>query len=80
MEPGIIISDMPITEKELRDLIEIQADMEKVSTVSSDGRNLLTRIPIKIRESLKLRKGDKLRWLIRGKEVKLEIIDPENHR
>ncbi len=65
---------MSITEKELRELLTVEADTEKVSTVSSDGRNLLTRIPTKIRESLKLKKGDKLRWLIRGGEVKLEVL------
>ncbi|OGJ21187.1 hypothetical protein A3K73_05035 [Candidatus Pacearchaeota archaeon RBG_13_36_9] len=68
---------MSITEKELREMLTVEADTEKVSTVSSDGRNLLTRIPVKIRERLKLKKGDRLRWLVKGGEVKLEIIEKD---
>lgn len=65
---------MSITEKELREMLAVEAEYEKVSTVSSDGRNLLTRIPTKIREKLALKKGDKIRWLIFRGEVKLEVI------
>jgi len=65
---------MGLTEKELREMLAVEADTEKVSTVSSDGRNLLTRIPVKIREKLGLKKGDRLRWLVKNWEVKLEVI------
>ncbi len=65
---------MSITERELREMLTVEADTEKVSTVSSDGRNLLTRIPVKIRGKLGLKKGDRLRWLVKSGEVKLEII------
>jgi bifunctional DNA-binding transcriptional regulator/antitoxin component of YhaV-PrlF toxin-antitoxin module len=65
---------MSITEKDLREILTVEADTEKVSTVSSDGRNLLTRIPVKIRNKLGLKQGDRLRWLVRKGEVKLEVI------
>lgn len=64
---------MSITEKQLRDLIEKEADIEKVSSISSDGKNLLTRIPKKVREKTKMKKGDKLIWRIRGNEISLKV-------
>jgi len=66
---------MPITERELIELIEVRADIEKITTLSSDGRNLLTRIPKEIKEHLKLKKGNKLRWLVEGEKIKMEIIN-----
>lgn len=66
---------MTITEKQLRDLIKDPADLEKISTVSSDGRNLLTRIPKQIKEKISLKKGDKLRWVIKKGEIHLEVQD-----
>ena len=66
---------MAITETELHNLISYRADLEKVSTLSSDGKNLLLRVPKKIREKLNLNKGDKLRWLVDvGGSIKIEII------
>jgi len=66
---------MGITEKELLDLIEIKTDVEKISSISSDGRNLLTRIPKEIREKLDLGKGRKLRWIVsKDNEIKIEIV------
>lgn len=65
---------MAITEEELRELMGVKADIEKITTLSSDGKNLLTRVPKEIKEHLKLKKGDKLRWLIYRKEIKIEII------
>ncbi len=67
---------MAITEEELKKLIGVKADVEKVTSLSSDGRNLLTRIPKEIREHLRLEKGDKLRWLINSKkQIKVEIVN-----
>ncbi len=66
---------MSISEKQLRDLIKDEAEIEKVSTVSSDGRNLLTRIPKEVRESLDIKKGSKIRWTVKKKEIFLEIQD-----
>ena len=65
---------MPITEEELRELIEIKADIEKITTLSSDSKNLLTRIPKEIERYLKLKKGHKLRWLVEGEKIKIEVV------
>ena len=67
---------MPITEKELRELIAINADIEKITTISSDGRNLLTRIPREIVDFLRIKKGAKIRWLVdvSTKEITLQIV------
>jgi len=65
---------MGITEKELRELLDIKVDVEKVTNLSSDGRNLLTRIPKKIREYLKLKKGDQFRWLVGDGKIEVKIV------
>ncbi|MBR9705748.1 hypothetical protein GOV14_01815 [Candidatus Pacearchaeota archaeon] len=66
---------MAITEDELKKLIEVAAFIEKVSTLSSDGKNLLLRVPKEIRSFLTLSKGDKLRWLVKDKKsIHLEVI------
>jgi len=66
---------MAITEQELKELIGFNAEIEKITTLSSDGRNLLTRIPKELRENLSLEKGDKIRWVVdKKKQVKIEII------
>jgi len=66
---------MGITRKELEEVLKIKTHFEKVVTLSSDGRNLLLRIPKEIRESLSLEKGDKARFSI-GEDEKIvfEII------
>jgi hypothetical protein len=71
--------DMPIDEDKLKELIEPKAEVEQISTISSDGRNLLTRIPRGVVEKTKIQKGQELRWLVDGdkKEIKLEIINNE---
>lgn len=56
---------MVINEKELKLLLGVDARIEKISTISSDGRNLLTRIPKEIIGSLGITKGDKIRWMIK---------------
>jgi len=66
---------MAISEKELKEIIEIDSSVDRISNISSDGRNLLSRIPKEVKESLDLRKGDKLRWIIdENKKIKLEVI------
>ena len=66
---------MAISEEELRELICFRGDIEKITTLSSDGKNLLTRIPKKIKEHLELKKGDRMRWLVDTKgQIKIEII------
>ncbi|MCW8966570.1 MAG: hypothetical protein OQK82_07790 [Candidatus Pacearchaeota archaeon] len=43
---------MTISIEELKDLLNVESGLEKISSVSSDGNNLLTRIPKEIREFL----------------------------
>lgn len=69
---------MTISEDELNELMkEPNADIEKYTTLSSDGRNLLTRLPKEVVEELKLKKGDKVRWTVKSqtKELKVEVIN-----
>lgn len=63
---------MAITKEQLNEIIEPKADLEKVTTISSDGQKLVMRIPKDIEEELEVKKGDKMRWLI--KEGSKEII------
>lgn len=64
---------MVITEKELEELTKINVDIEKISSLSYDGQNLLTRIPQEIKNHFKLSKGDKIRWLIKIDENKINL-------
>jgi len=66
---------MPVTKEELLELIEPKADIEKISTISSDGKTFVTRIPKEIIEQIKINKGDKIRWLVdeKSKELKIKI-------
>lgn len=69
---------MAISEEQLDELIkEPNADIEKFSKLSSDGRNLLIRIPKEIVDFLNLKKGDKFRWLVKPKtkELSVDIIN-----
>lgn len=64
---------MPISEDELKELIEVNADLDKLSTISSDGKRLLTRIPKEIVEELEIKKGNKFRWLVKTKDKKIDL-------
>ncbi len=65
---------MPITKEELKDLIkEPNADIEKITTLSSDGKSLLTRIPKEIVSFLGLKKGNKLKWLVNSKDKEMKV-------
>ena len=64
---------MVITKEELKELISPKADIEKISTLSSDGDNLLTRIPNDIVKELNIRKGDKIRWLVESGSNDIKI-------
>ena len=66
---------MVISEEDLKEIIkEPNADIEKITTISSDGKNLLTRIPKDVVDSLSLKSGYKIKWSInKNKELKLEI-------
>lgn len=67
---------MAISEEELKEMIEVKAEVDRTSSISNDGSNLLTRIPSEVVEVLKLKKGDKIRWLVNPKDskIKIEII------
>lgn len=74
---------MPIEEEDLKDLIkQPSADIEKFTTISSDGKNLLTRIPKEVVDNLPLKKGDKFKWTVdsKTKEIKLEIDYASNKK
>lgn len=74
---------MAITKEELDELIEAKALVEKVSTISSDGKTFVTRIPKEVIEELKISKGDKIRWIIdddKKLEIKLEKTDGSNEK
>lgn len=64
---------MAITEKELDELIEPKGDIEKLSSISSDGKTLLTRIPKEIIDELKMKKGEKLQWVLNKKENEITL-------
>ena len=66
---------MSITKSELNDLIKIQSRIEKITTLSYDGKNLLTRVPKEIKDYLLLKKGDKFRWIIDdNKKILIEFL------
>jgi antitoxin component of MazEF toxin-antitoxin module len=70
---------MAITEEEIKELIEPKAELERISTISSDGKTTLTRIPKDIVDELGVKKGDKLRWLVDTKTEKITLkIEKEN--
>ena len=74
---------MAITEEELKKIIGVNFNIEKVTTLSSDGRNLLTRVPKEIRENLGLVKGMRIRWIIEGRKKKkiiLEILKDDDQK
>jgi hypothetical protein len=66
---------MSITIKELKKLISISAGVERISCLSDDGKNLLTRVPKEVKEFLELEKGNKIRWIVdSNKKISIEII------
>jgi hypothetical protein len=66
---------MAITEEELKKLIEVQSRIEKITTLSYDGKNLLTRIPGEIKNYLVLKKGDRFRWTVdNNKKMLIESV------
>lgn len=65
-----------ITEDELKKLIEVKSGIDKVTTLSFDGKNLLTRVPGVIEDYLSLKKGDKFRWIVDNKKnINIEFVN-----
>ncbi len=65
---------MVITKEELEEIVDSSFTLEEFSSVSSDGRALLTRIPQNIHKELNIKKGDKLKWFINLQTKELKII------
>jgi len=66
---------MAITREELEELIFVEPKVERIARVSSDGKNLLVRIPKEVREYLDLKKGVDLRFLVNDKKgFSVELI------
>lgn len=67
---------MGITEKELGELINDNVDIDKNSIISSDGKNLLTRIPKEVIDFLKIKKGNIINWNINvdSRQLNIKII------
>jgi len=64
---------MVITQEELNELLEPSADIEKISTISSDGKTFSTRLPKDVIEELGIDKGDRIRWFVERGSDKIEI-------
>ncbi len=64
---------MAITEEDLDELIEPKGDIEKLSSISSDGKTLVTRIPKDIALELGVKKGDKFEWVLDKGESKISL-------
>ena len=47
--------------------------MEKRSKISNDGKNLLTRIPKKIKEEVKITEKHNILWSIKRNKLKIEL-------
>jgi hypothetical protein len=67
---------MVITEDELKKLMAVQSCIEKITALSYDGKNLLTRIPKEIRDYLNLKKSNRFRWIVDSdKKILIEVIE-----
>ena len=64
---------MAITEEELNELVEPKGDIEKISSISSDGKTFVTRIPKDLVEELGIKKGDKLMWSLNKEEDTIKL-------
>ncbi|OGJ12817.1 hypothetical protein A3K82_00680 [Candidatus Pacearchaeota archaeon RBG_19FT_COMBO_34_9] len=64
-----------VGKEELDELLKINADIEKITKISSDGKTLVTRIPKEIAKELDITNDKKIRWFvdIKTKKIRLEI-------
>ncbi len=63
---------MAITEEEYVNLTRDDTDVEKVSKISSDGVNMMSRIPKDIVGEMLIKKGDEIKWSIKDGELKIK--------
>ena len=63
---------MAITKEEYINLTRDDTDVEKVSKISSDGVNMMSRIPKDIVGEMLIKKGDEIKWTIKDGELKIE--------
>lgn len=69
---------MAITEEELKQILKHPPNhIEATTTLSFDGKNLLTRIPREIVSFIDAKKGQKVQWNVdaKTKEIKIEVTD-----
>lgn len=65
---------MPITEDEIKEIIsQPSSEVQKATTISTDGKTCLTRIPKEIVSVLNIRAGDKIQWKCSPKEQTLTV-------
>lgn len=64
---------MAITEEDLDELIEPKGDIQKLSSISSDGKNLVTRVPKDLVDELNISKGDKFEWVLNKNENTISL-------
>lgn len=70
-----------ITMPEVKTLKEIEKEVgepkydyiEKYATISDDKKSLLIRIPAEIRDHIKMKQGEKIRFKVRADNKNLEI-------
>jgi len=68
---------MAITPEKYEELIKDDTDLEKVSKISSDGVNLLIRIPKDIVKEISIAKGDEIKWTVKDGELEVKYYDKE---
>ena len=63
------------TKEDIKKIFDVPKtkDIVKENTLSSDGKNLLVRIPKEIVEYYKLSKGDKIKFTIKSDTKELEV-------
>jgi antitoxin component of MazEF toxin-antitoxin module len=71
---------MTVTKEELLEMIDSKNDLIKVSRISSDGSNFLTRIPKEVAEELGITKGNEFEWTIKENSKKIEIKLIQNEK
>lgn len=64
---------MSISKEELSAILDSGSEMDKISTVSNDGKTLLIRIPKQISTEFDIVAGNKVEWKVDLKEKKINL-------